>query len=267
MLDVSLFLPLDDVNPNYVPPNLILYCHCNASNKLECKQYVEYLPKNYGIASFDFLGCGNTKNMYISLGCRESQQIRAVAYALRPMFKRIIPWGRSMGASSVLMYGEAPIMVVDSPYTSPGRVGKDALYGSKSKIPACCVCCLFPCVYCCVRSSVKEKAQYDMSDIDNIKSVRRMSPQQAIIFIVGKDDDIVLPSHSERLYKNFSGRKQMLVVEGTHVTRRKRAVFEEVLRLLDQYIYENDSMMQFHTQPVITSGRMLVPMMPFPNFR
>lgn len=69
-LDVSLFIPVDETNPNYTPPNLILYCHCNASNKLECKQYVDYLPINYAIAGFDFLGCGNSKDMYISLGCR-----------------------------------------------------------------------------------------------------------------------------------------------------------------------------------------------------
>lgn len=134
-------------------------------------------------------------------------------------------------------------MIVDSPFTSLDRVGKDALYGPKSIVPACCVCCCFPCIYCCVRCSVKEKAHYDMNSIDNIRSVKRMSPQQAIIFIVGKDDDIILPSHSERLYKHFKGRKQILLVEGTHVTRRKRQVFDQVIQLLEQYIRENDMAM------------------------
>jgi len=101
------------------------------------------------------------------------------------------------------------------------------------------VFCFFPCIYCCINSSVRQKAQYNLNDIDNIRSVRRMSPQQVLIFIVAKDDDVVLPSHSERLYKNFKGRKQLLVVEGSHVTRRRRKVFEEVMRMLDQYILEN----------------------------
>jgi pimeloyl-ACP methyl ester carboxylesterase len=100
-----MFLPVKDSDPNYMPPNLILYCHCNASNKLECKTYVEYLPVNYAMAAFDFLGCGNSPNMYISLGYRESDQVRTLINFLRPRFQRIIPWGRSMGAASVLLYG------------------------------------------------------------------------------------------------------------------------------------------------------------------
>lgn len=255
-----MYLPMDEFNPNYTPPNLILYCHCNASNRLECKQYVDYLPLHYGIASFDFLGCGNAKNMYISLGWRESMQIRTIVNALRPLFRRIIPWGRSMGASSVLMYGEAPIMVVDSPFTSPSRVAKDAMYSNKSPIPKCLVCCCFPCVYCCVRCSVKDRAQYDIGDINNINSVRRMSPQQTIVFIAAKDDDIVLPSHSERLMNNFKGRKRLLLVEGTHVTRRKRQVFEEVIRLLDQTILENEAVSVYPFQPAMPTEYMLVPM-------
>jgi hypothetical protein len=163
--------------------------------------------------------------MYISLGYRESQQIRTLVNVLKPHFKRIIPWGRSMGASSVLMYGDAPISVVDSPFATLKKVGKDALY-NKSRIPKCLVCCLFPCVWCCVKTSVRNKADYDMNKVNNVKSVRRMSPQQAIIFIVGKEDDIVDPSHSELLYNNFPGKKVLLVVDGTHVTRRKRQTFE-----------------------------------------
>lgn len=70
VLEVSIYVPFSEQYPSYFPPNLILYCHCNASNRLECKNYVDYLPLNYAIAGFDFLGCGNTKNMYISLGWR-----------------------------------------------------------------------------------------------------------------------------------------------------------------------------------------------------
>jgi len=106
-----------------------------------------------------------------------------------------------------------------------------------------------------------------MNDIDNIRSVRRMSPQQVIIFIVGKDDDIVLPSNSERLYKNFRGRKHYLVVDGNHVTRRKRKVFEDVLRLLDQYILENESLPQFQMAPAFSTECRLAPVLTFPSFR
>ena len=72
----------ESVDPNYVPPNLILFCHCNASNRLECMQYLEFLPREYAIVGFDFIGCGNSDADYITLGIRESQQIRTIVKVL-----------------------------------------------------------------------------------------------------------------------------------------------------------------------------------------
>jgi hypothetical protein len=45
-------------------------------------QYLNYLPSNYGIAGFDFIGCGNAKGDYITLGIRESQQIKTIVKVL-----------------------------------------------------------------------------------------------------------------------------------------------------------------------------------------
>jgi hypothetical protein len=49
-----------------------------------------------------------------------------------------------------------------------------------------------------------------------------MSPQQAIVFIAGKEDTLVKPTHSKKLYDNFPGRKSFLLVEGTHNSRRSK---------------------------------------------
>lgn len=68
---------------------------------------------------------------------------------MRTRFQRVIPWGRSMGAVSVLLYGEAPIMVVDSPFVSIRKIGQDQL--DKNKCAKCCLGCLFPCAWCCVK--------------------------------------------------------------------------------------------------------------------
>lgn len=78
-----------------------------------------------------------------------------------------------MGAVSVLLYGEAPIMIVDSPFVSIRQIGEDHMY--RSKIPKCCVCCFFPCVWQCVKSSVKKRAEYDLNDVNTAKAVKKMS--------------------------------------------------------------------------------------------
>lgn len=89
--------------------------------------------------------------------------------------------------------------MVDSVFVSIDEVGRDAAL-TQIKMPKCILCCLFPCIWCCARSSVRSKAEYDMNKVNTMKAVKRMSPYQAIIFIVSEDDDLVFPSHSKKLF-------------------------------------------------------------------
>lgn len=52
---------------------VILYLHGNSSSRLECTSIMEYLPDRVGLASFDFLGCGNNhEEDMVTLGIREA---------------------------------------------------------------------------------------------------------------------------------------------------------------------------------------------------
>lgn len=70
IIETSTFMAYEPDKPNRIPPNLILFCHCNSSNRLECMQYLEFLPRDYAIAGFDFIGCGNSDGDYITLGVK-----------------------------------------------------------------------------------------------------------------------------------------------------------------------------------------------------
>ena len=92
------------------------------------------------MASFDFLGCGNSKEQYISLGVRESKQISTVVSYLETNGYEVVLWGRSMGAASCLKYGGTNITVVDSPFASLKKVCKDTLKNKKPEyVPGCLV--------------------------------------------------------------------------------------------------------------------------------
>lgn len=71
-----------------------------------------------------------------------------------------------------------------------------------------------------------------------------MSPHQAIIFIAAKNDSLVKPTHSKKLYDRFPGRKAFLLVDGTHNTPRKKETFDEALSILDRFIGENNMFQQ-----------------------
>lgn len=236
LIEISIFMLYDERFPCYVPPNLILFCHCNASNRLECMQYLQFLPKEYAIAGFDFIGCGNSSGDYITLGIKESQQIRTIVQVLGVQFRKLILWGRSMGAVSVLMYGEAAISVVDSPFYTLKSLGKDQVKSHASQAPKCLISCLFPCLWSCVKNDIKKRTNVDVGKLNTVNAVKKMNAHQTVIFISGRNDDLVSPKHTERLYNAFVGTKKALVmVEGGHNCRRSRETFAEVMRLIDSY--------------------------------
>jgi len=73
---------------------------------LECTSIIKFLPHRFSLASFDFIGCGlNKEGDNISLGVRESEQVKTVANFFKKKDKKIILWGRSMGAATALKYG------------------------------------------------------------------------------------------------------------------------------------------------------------------
>jgi hypothetical protein len=59
-----------------------------------------------------------------------------------------------MGSVSLLLSEECDIMVADSPFSSLNDLCQES---SKEFLPRCCCCffyCLFPCVYCCIKSDI-----------------------------------------------------------------------------------------------------------------
>lgn len=82
---------------------MILYLHCNSSNKLEGTQLVEILPSGVGLACFDFEACGMREGEWVTLGATEAKEVDTAARWLKERGYRVVGWGRSMGAVSLLM--------------------------------------------------------------------------------------------------------------------------------------------------------------------
>lgn len=48
------------------------------------------------------------------------------------------------------------------------------------------------------------------------------------LFIAAKDDDFVMPHHTDILYEKYSGEKQKLLVDGDHNSRRSQDVLDKI---------------------------------------
>lgn len=75
------------------------------------------IPNDVALACFDFEGCGNGKEQFVTLGIKESKQANLAAKYLEDKGFKVVGWGRSMGAASLLL-SDIKIMVVDSAFCS-----------------------------------------------------------------------------------------------------------------------------------------------------
>ena len=64
------------------------------------------MPLGFNFCTFDFSGQGNSEAEYVTLGKRETKDLAAVIAYLRKTWKveNIGLWGRSMGATTAMMY-------------------------------------------------------------------------------------------------------------------------------------------------------------------
>lgn len=60
------------------------------------------------------------------------------------------------------------------------------------------------------------------------------------LFIAAKDDDFILPHHTDKLYDKYSGEKQKLLVEGDHNSRRAQEVNDKISSFFFFGLYMKD---------------------------
>ncbi|KRX08152.1 hypothetical protein PPERSA_01697 [Pseudocohnilembus persalinus] len=58
---------------------LIIYLHGNAGSRLEAAPMLNYfIPYGLSVLTFDFSGCGMSEGQYITLGCKEVDDLDAI---------------------------------------------------------------------------------------------------------------------------------------------------------------------------------------------
>ncbi len=81
-----------------------------------------------------------------------------------------------------------------------------------------------------LRSSVHRFADFNMKAINPIVHAR--SAYCPALFIAGKDDNFILPDHSQQLHDAYAGDKNFLLVGGNHNSSRPPFVYHSVFIFL-----------------------------------
>lgn len=91
---------------NSEPKPALVYCHSFSGNKLEGQFLLQQALPYFTLFLFDFRGCGNSSEPFVTLGIREKIDLtfilRLVEAEINP--SRIYLWGRSMGAATIIHY-------------------------------------------------------------------------------------------------------------------------------------------------------------------
>mmetsp|Transcript_21313 Transcript_21313/g.38963 ORF Transcript_21313/g.38963 Transcript_21313/m.38963 type:complete len:525 (+) Transcript_21313:112-1686(+) len=238
-MECSHYYPLDPKTSGHPPEKLpcVIYLHGNCSSRLEAVDSLRVLlPRRVSVFCLDLAGSGLSEGEYISLGYYEEQDLKVVIKHLKDSGRvsAIGLWGRSMGAAtSILRAAGDPTLgacVLDSPFSSLRLVAEELVNSGIVSVPDF----LLNMALQNVREEIQKRANFDIEELVPLrKAPLARSPA---IFAVAKDDDFVLPHHTERLYQAWGSApqdKKLVTFAGGHNGPRPQWFLDEAATFLE----------------------------------
>lgn len=200
--------------PKNTPQSLptVVFLHGNGSCRLEAAMLLHYvLPYRLSLFAFDFSGSGLSDGRYISLGVHEKLDVQTVVDHLISVCQvdKIILWGHSMGAATALMYAglcslrpQVKALVLDSPFASFDKLAQTMVaempipFGIPRKL-------ILTAGVRAVRKLVRDRANFDVMDIDPLSATRKIPLTLPVLFMHGSADAIVPLAHGRLLFKTY----------------------------------------------------------------
>lgn len=228
----------------------VIYLHAKGGCRIETLpiQPILFQKEGMSLCCFDFRGSGHSEGHYLTLGIRESLDLKNVIKYIKKTYKvgPIIQWGRSMGAVTAIIYSclhnsenEIIGLCLDSPFGECKEMIKDVITGH-AKVPKC----LLSCAIYCIAKTIKKKTGYDVLGINNYKHVPNIDIP--LFMIVAYDDVLARPNRVKELYRTYkSSHKNLYLCEGTHPDMREDEVYvltcSFIWNLFDTYSVKNEN--------------------------
>jgi fermentation-respiration switch protein FrsA (DUF1100 family) len=190
-------------------PDVVLYFHGNAGD-LSGWQFVaeDFTSPGYNFLIVDYRGYGKSSGMISEKGLYLDGEA-AFNYLVENGFTpaNILVYGRSIGSGvAVDLASKQPCkgLILEAPHTSLTKLADE-------KFPF-----FFPSLY------LKYK-------FDNIRKINKV--KCPVIFIHGADDSLIPASHTEKLFKKFTGRKKKIIIpQGSHNDLHAFPEYDQLLK-------------------------------------
>ncbi|KAL4454549.1 hypothetical protein ABPG74_021754 [Tetrahymena malaccensis] len=231
-LECTYFLPDNMMKEKKLP--IVIYLHGNSGSRVEAVSTLQHLIPTFGLFCFDFSGSGKSQGKYVTMGVNECRDLESIVQYVQNNLTQseIIIWGRSMGAVTGILYAQKNQskisgLVLDSPFSDLKKVMLE-IASSKTKIPSLIV----DGVISLMKSQIQEAL--NGIDIFNTQIEEKIKNLQIpILFAYGTNDNIILPYHSQILYKACrSDDKCIIEFEGNHNTIRPNQFFQKIVSFI-----------------------------------
>jgi pimeloyl-ACP methyl ester carboxylesterase len=234
----SLYLPVDsDTLEVTAPVPCVVYLHGNSGSRMDADDMVDtFLAEQIAVFSIDFAGCGMSDGNFVTLGWREREDLEAALEYLAGLphiIAHVALYGRSMGAATAMLvasddrfYHRIVGMVLDSCYTSVRQVLLELANKYVGKVPLVPFSSMIEPAVDLLRQAVMQRAGFDIDKINVLEAARHCNAP--VLFGHAADDQLVLSSHSENLYKEYGGPKEINVFEGDHNSIRPQDFRDQV---------------------------------------
>ena len=241
-MQCSLIEPLPSNRPSKKMP-MVIYLHGNASSRLEGLNTLSILlPHNINLFIVDLPGCGHSEGDYISLGYYESYDVGVIVDFLEnlPGTGHIGLWGRSMGASTALIYAHRDKRIkaicLDSPFANFCRLARE-LTRQYINLPDF----IINGVLKIIGGTIKEKNGMDIFKLNPIEEAENTF--QPAIFVHAINDQLINLKHAFDIFNIYGGEKSLKCSEvGGHNSKRPKRIAQEIGNFFEKYLQYNDEL-------------------------
>jgi len=230
------FIEPDDESRPFDEMPVVIYLHGNSSSRLEgLKIATELFRRNINLFVFDFAGCGLSEGDYISLGWNEKEDLKIIVDFVEkiPGVSKIGLWGRSMGASTAMLYTNTDPRIkavcYDSPFSDFGKLARE-LCQKHASIPNFVV----SAALMFVRKTIIGKNSVDIYKLTPINYSNKTTTPG--FFLHAMNDELIPLEHSLQIFEQYAGEKSLNVCEGTHNTQRQKHIVEKIGKFLSKYL-------------------------------
>ncbi|CAK94345.1 unnamed protein product (macronuclear) [Paramecium tetraurelia] len=211
---------------NKYTQSCVLYLHGYNGSRLEAVQYASFVCKSdFDFCSFDFQAAGQSEGDFVTFGLKEEENVALVIRHLKEKYFHIILWGRSMGATTALMYTQKnqniKCLVLDSPFLVLEDVVINLI---KLKLHTPDI--INKGLYELIRRSIAKLFQFQISKVQLPLHLNITCP---MILLASKQDHLIPQYHFDSIYKGYVGNKRIVALQNNHNEQRSTDIIKTII--------------------------------------